>query len=95
VLEWISGAKPIDATDTSNTSYISTVAAAGSVPQCAMKVQIDKDGGNFAPYTPPVSCGCFFEMAVTKATTPPAGCVACTSDNQCSGGKRCQTGYCE
>ena len=68
---------------------------AGTVPQCAMKVQIDKDGGNFSPYTPPVSCGCFFEMAVTKATTAPAGCVACTSDNQCSGGKRCQTGYCE
>jgi len=95
VLEWISGATPIDVADANNTNYISTVASLGDVPQCAMKVQLDKDGGNFSPFTPPVSCNCFFDKAVTKATAAPAGCVACTSDSQCSGGKRCQTGYCE
>jgi hypothetical protein len=95
VIDWITGAVPIDPADSKNTGYITTVAAAGNVPPCAMKVQLDKDGGNFSPYTPPVSCNCFFDQAVTKSSTPPAGCVACTTDSQCSGGKRCQTGFCE
>lgn len=95
VLDWISGAQAIDPADAKNVNYVSTVAALGDVPQCAMKVQLDKDGGNFSPYTPPVSCNCFFDKAVTNATVAPAGCVACTSDSQCAGGKRCQTGYCE
>jgi hypothetical protein len=44
---------------------------------------------------PATSCSCFFEKAVTQASSAPAGCTACTSDAGCSGGKRCQTGYCE
>jgi hypothetical protein len=95
IIDWITGVVPIDPADANNTGYIATVAAAGNVPQCAMKVQFDKDGGNLSPFTPATSCHCFFQQAVTKSTTPPAGCVACTSDSQCSGGKRCQTGYCE
>jgi hypothetical protein len=96
VLDWITGAAPIDPTgDPTNRSYVATVAAAGSVPPCAMKVQISKDGGLFAPYTPPVSCNCFFDKTVNKLTTDPPGCVACAADSQCTGGKRCQTGYCE
>jgi len=95
VLDWLTGAKPIDPTDTSNTGYTTTVAVAGDVPQCAMKVQISTDGGLFSPFTPPVSCGCFFTKVVNKLSTAPAGCVACTSDSGCTGGKRCQTGFCE
>ena len=95
VLDWLTGAVPIDSTDTSNTNYISTVARLGDVPQCAMKVQLDKDGGNFSPFTPVVSCNCFFDKAVTQAATPPAGCVACTTNANCTGGKTCQTGFCE
>ena len=95
IIDWVTGAVPIDPADTANTGYITTVAGVGNVPPCAMKVQLDKDGGNFSPYTPAVSCNCFFDIAVTKASTPPAGCVACASDSQCTGGKRCQTGYCE
>jgi hypothetical protein len=95
VLDWLTGKKPIDPTDVNNTSYVTTVATLGDVPQCAMKVQIDKDGGLFSPYTPPVSCGCFFEKAVAQSATAPAGCVACKADTDCTGGKRCQTGYCE
>jgi hypothetical protein len=95
VLDWVTGAAPIDPSDTNNTGYISTVALAGDVPQCAMKVQISKDGGLFSPFTPPVSCNCFFDKAVTKSTAAPAGCVACSSDSPCTGGKHCQTGYCE
>ena len=95
VLDWLTGTVPIDASDTTNTGYISTVALAGDVPQCAMKVKINKDGGLFSPSTPTTSCNCFFDKTVTKSSTPPAGCVACTSDSQCTGGKHCQTGYCE
>jgi hypothetical protein len=96
ILDWITGAKPIDPTgDPGNTNYVTTVATAGDVPQCAMKVQIDKDGGLFSPFTPTVSCGCFFDKAVSLVSAAPAGCVACTSDAGCTGGKRCQTGYCE
>jgi hypothetical protein len=95
VLDWLTGAAPIDPTDTSNTSYTSTVARLGDVPQCAMKVQLDKDGGNFSPFKPAVSCNCFFDKAVTQSATAPAGCVACTSDVNCTGGKTCQTGFCE
>jgi len=95
VIDWISGSKPIDPTDVSNTNYVATVASLGDVPQCAMKVQVDTDGGKFSPYTPPTSCDCFFEKSAAKLATAPAGCVACTTDTQCSGGKRCQTGYCE
>ncbi len=85
VLDWLTGNKPIDPADTSNTNYTTTVALLGDVPQCAMKVQIDKDGGLFSPFTPPVSCNCFFETAVSLLAAPPAGCVACTSDAGCTG----------
>jgi Cys-rich repeat protein len=95
VLDWITGVTPIDATDANNTGYIKTVALAGNVPQCAMKVSNAYDGGPFSVYTPPVSCGCFYEKTVSKLTTDPVGCVPCTADSQCTGGKRCQTGYCE
>lgn len=95
VLDWISGSKAIDPADARNTNYAATVASLGNVPQCAMKVQVDKDGGNFSPYTPPTSCHCFFEKAAANLSAPPAGCVACTTDAECGGGKRCQTGYCE
>ncbi len=95
VLDWLTGSVPIDPTDTANVNYISTVARLGDVPQCAMKVQMDKDGGNFSPFKPAVSCNCFYVKAATKATTDPAGCVPCTSDATCTGGKTCQTGYCE
>lgn len=95
VLSWLTGATAIDPADASNTNYITTVATLGDVPQCAMKVQLDKDGGNFSPFKPAVSCGCFFDKTVTQSATAPAGCVACKSNADCTGGKTCQTGYCE
>jgi Cys-rich repeat protein len=32
---------------------------------------------------------------VTQSVTDPPGCTPCTSNSQCTGGKSCQTGYCE
>jgi hypothetical protein len=97
VLNWLTGAVPIDPTDTMNVNYVNTVAVGGDVPQCAMKVKIDKDGGQFSPYHPPVSCTCAFEAA--KLVTSAAGtCTThCTSDADCAKvpGTSCQTGYCE
>jgi ABC-type phosphate transport system substrate-binding protein len=90
-LDWISGAVPLDSTKPNG--YIDVVANAGDVPQCAMKVQLSGDGGYFAPFTPPVSCGCYFESVVTKTT--PAACAPCVDSSTCSPGKTCQTGFCE
>lgn len=92
VLNWLAGSVPIDPADT--TSYVRTVASLGDVPQCAMKVRINKDGGLFSSYTPPVTCDCAFQKA--KNLRVPAGsCRVCKADSDCSGGLRCQTGYCE
>jgi hypothetical protein len=93
VLEYLVGSVPIDPNDTANTSHVSTVAALGTVPQCAMMVQIDRDGGYFSPFTPAVSCTCRYERVVNGKEL--AGCVSCTSSSQCAVGKTCQTGYCE
>ncbi len=92
ILDWLTGAVPIDSADPG--SYVRTVSTNGDVPQCAMKVRISKDGGSFTPYTPPTSCDCAFRRA--KSLKIPAGtCAPCTSDATCTGGTRCQTGYCE
>jgi len=95
VLDWLTGAVPIDPTDTKNMNYVTTVATLGDVPQCAMRVKIAKDGGYFSPYTPPVSCHCAFEKA--KSLRTPGRCATtCSSDADCTAsGLRCQTGYCE
>ena len=92
VINWLTGAAPIDPSKPG--SYVTTVATSGDVPQCAMKVKLDKDGGYFSPYVPPVSCHCAFQKA--KNVRLPAGaCPVCKADTDCSGGLKCQTGYCE
>lgn len=75
-------------------NYIDVEAKAGVIPQCAMKVTRDQDGGFIRPFTPAGgSCGCRFESVATKAT--PAGCMACTADTECTGGKKCLNNFCE
>jgi hypothetical protein len=91
VLDWLTGTVPIDPADP--TSYVRTVALAGDVPQCAMKVKLDKDGGLFSPFTPPVTCNCAFEKVASPRTS--AACKACTTNTDCTAGTTCQTGYCE
>jgi hypothetical protein len=67
---------------------------ANVVPQCAMKVTRDQDGGFIRPYTPAAPCGCYWESIATK-TAAPAGCTACTADTDCTGGKHCSNKFCE
>jgi hypothetical protein len=95
VLDWLTGAVPIDTANPN--SYVNTVAVGGDVPQCAMKVKIDKDGGHFSPYHPPVSCNCAFEAAKLIQSAPGTCTTHCASDADCAtaAGTRCQTGYCE
>jgi hypothetical protein len=74
--------------------YIDVEAKAGVVPQCAMKVQRDSDGGLMRPHASTAPCGCYYESLATKTATPP-GCTACTDDAGCTGGKKCSNKFCE
>ncbi|HVZ75329.1 MAG TPA: hypothetical protein VHJ20_23285 [Polyangia bacterium] len=76
-------------------NYVEVDAISNIIPQCAMKVQRDTDGGLLRPYTPATgtACGCKYESIVTK-TAVPAGCTMCTSNADC-GTKTCSNGFCE
>jgi len=91
-LDYITGSVPMD--PATPNGFVDVVANAGNVPSCAMTVQIAPDStGYFAPYKPALACGCYFESVVTKSS--PAACVPCTTSATCTGGKTCQTGFCE
>jgi hypothetical protein len=76
-------------------NYIDIEAAANVIPQCAMKVKRDTDGGLLQRYTPAAPCGCYWESKATK-TAAPVGCTACTTDADCTAsGKKCSNTFCE
>jgi hypothetical protein len=85
---WINGT-----TATTAFNPIDVAASAGVIPQCAMKVARDQDGPPVKNYTPAAPCGCYWESKATK-TTPP-GCMACTDNAGCTGGKKCSNNFCE
>lgn len=76
----------------SDVDGLKQVIAAGLVPDCAMQVKRDYDGGDLSLYTPAQPCGCSYEATATG--TAPMGCLTCTDDSACGGGK-CRHGYCE
>ena len=88
-LAWLDGSAKI-----SGFSIEQATAMAGSIPRCAMKVTRTSEGGLLQPYAAPDPCGCYYEAAVTKVARPP-GCVSCSTDAMCSGGKKCHHFYCE
>ncbi len=65
------------------------VVSVGLVPDCAMKVTREFEGGNLATYAPTEPCGCYFDSKV--ATT---SCAACDATTPCATGV-CRHGYCE
>jgi hypothetical protein len=79
---------------------LAIIATNGLVPDCAMTVQREADGGDLSVYAPPAPCGCFFETIQDPSLLldPPAQwtrqCVACTTDADCAEGA-CRRGYCE
>jgi ABC-type phosphate transport system substrate-binding protein len=87
---WVNGT-----TTTAAFKYIDIEATANVIPQCAMKVTRDTDGGFLKPYTPAAPCGCYWESIATK-TAMPAGCTPCTSNAQCTtAGQTCSNNFCE
>ncbi len=70
---------------------IALEAESGLIPQCAMQVIRDEDGGPLASYQPDRACGCYYESLV--GTT---GCEECTSSSTCPDeAPNCSYGYCE
>jgi hypothetical protein len=65
------------------------VATVGLVPDCAMRVNRQFDGGPLSLYHPATSCTCGF-MHVVDTTT----CATCDATTTCSTGT-CRAGYCE
>jgi ABC-type phosphate transport system substrate-binding protein len=72
------------------------------IPTCAMHVTRTSDGHDYAPYSPPISCSCYYDRASTGQTT----CVPCKSDSDCKNAPQGATtcvnifglppvGYCE
>jgi hypothetical protein len=70
---------------------LGTVISKGLVPDCAMKVKRDFEGGDLSLYTPAQPCGCYYEAKVPQGAT---SCTVCTDDGPCGAGK-CRHGYCE
>jgi hypothetical protein len=93
VTDYLSGAADPDF------DLIRVEAKNGVVPDCAMRVSRDKDGGALSSYMPPKSCECKFLLEATG--TAPTGCKTCTGDQDkvdpaCpSATPMCEYGYCE
>lgn len=67
---------------------VSLIVGAGIIPDCAMRVARDFEGGNLRPYTPSESCTCSYEKLATGTST----CQTCTTT--CATGV-CRDGLCE
>ncbi|HTR54913.1 MAG TPA: hypothetical protein VMJ10_29705 [Kofleriaceae bacterium] len=65
------------------------VARVGLVPDCAMRVQRQYDGGDLSLYQPATSCVCKF-LSIVATTT----CATCDVSTPCTTGV-CRSGYCE
>jgi hypothetical protein len=69
-----------------------TIAPVGLVPTCAMQVNRDHEGGELSLFTPPTSCTCTYEKAVSPNQTPK--CATCDDTHACATGT-CREGFCE
>jgi len=85
VIDLVLGAR-VDA----DVNGLDQVIASGLVPECAMGVRRDFDGGNLSLFSPPESCACYFEAKSPQGKT---SCQTCTSGTCASG--VCRRGYCE
>jgi hypothetical protein len=80
-----------DATPVPNFEPLQTIIGVNIIPDCAMKVSRQFEGGDLSLYAPTEPCGCYYESLTGGA---PASCTTCTSDATCGSGK-CRHGYCE
>ena len=70
---------------------LGSVIKVGLIPQCAMKVKRDFEGGDLSPTSAAAPCGCYFESKVPQGAS---SCATCTTDATCGAGK-CRYGFCE
>jgi hypothetical protein len=70
---------------------LASVIGVGLVPDCAMRVSRQIDGGDLSLYSPTEPCGCFYDSKVPQGAS---SCTTCTTDGPCGAGK-CRHGYCE
>lgn len=70
---------------------IDVYAQSGLIPECAMRVTRQKDGGNILPFHPTNPCSCLFELTATGSTS----CSACTVQGDCAQSETCSLGFCE
>jgi len=83
----VSGAKALP----NGVSLIDVYAQSGLVPECAMRVSRDADGGAVFRSRPSSPCACLFEQKATGSTD----CTACKVQGDCAAGETCSQGYCE
>ena len=67
---------------------VSLIVGAGIIPDCAMRVTRDQEGGELRPYAPAEPCTCSYEKLATGTTS----CQTCTTT--CATGT-CRGGFCE
>lgn len=65
----------------------------GLVPDCAMAVKRDAEGGDLSLYRPTEPCTCFYDQTAAGSTT----CRTCATTATCTatGGGTCRNGFCE
>ena len=68
---------------------IDIIAKVGLVPDCAMQVKREYEGGPLSLYTPPESCVCKYESLVDTSS-----CATCSGSQPCATGT-CRNGFCE
>ncbi len=62
----------------------------GNIPNCAMHVTREVDGGPISSFDHPSPCDCFF----LEQNGVSSGCDTCETDDTCGGGS-CRFGFCE
>jgi len=98
----------IDAMSGTNSQVLATLnivqfyAKSHVIPTCAMHVTRSSDGHDYAPYSPPISCSCYYDLQTTQQTS----CATCNTDADCKNARDGATtcvnifglppvGYCE
>lgn len=84
---YLSGSKALP----NGVGLIDVYAQSGLIPECAMRVTRNADGGAITPAKPAQPCSCLFEKKATGATD----CKTCKVQGDCGAAETCSQGYCE
>ena len=87
IIGYLSGSKVLP----NGIKLIDVYAQSGLIPECAMHVARQKDGGNILPFQPTNPCSCLFDLEATGSTS----CSSCTVQGDCAQNETCSLGFCE